>query len=103
MKYAVLGAGLQGSACAFDLLQNPDVTEVRLADKSLDHLPGDGIAFGVNPRGIERLGPFADFEEPRSLREGGLPDSGNFEQLLPAAKRTVLRPPLDDPPGGKLI
>ena len=39
MKYAVLGAGLQGSACAFDLLQNPDVTEVRLADKSLDHLP----------------------------------------------------------------
>ena len=32
MKMLVLGAGLQGSACAFDLLQNPDVTEVRLAD-----------------------------------------------------------------------
>ena len=26
----VLGAGLQGSACAYDLLQNPEVTEVRL-------------------------------------------------------------------------
>ena len=34
----VLGAGLQGSACAYDLLQDPDVTEVRLADIRLDHL-----------------------------------------------------------------
>ena len=32
MRMLVLGAGLQGSACAYDLLQNPDVTEVRLAD-----------------------------------------------------------------------
>ncbi len=35
----VLGAGLQGSACAYDLLQNPDVTQVRLADIHLNHLP----------------------------------------------------------------
>jgi lysine 6-dehydrogenase len=35
----VLGAGLQGSACAYDLLQNPDVTQVRLADLHFDHLP----------------------------------------------------------------
>jgi lysine 6-dehydrogenase len=35
----VLGAGLQGSACAYDLLQNPDVKEVRLADLKVDHLP----------------------------------------------------------------
>jgi lysine 6-dehydrogenase len=35
----VLGAGLQGSACAYDLLQNPEVTQVRLADIHLDHLP----------------------------------------------------------------
>ena len=39
MKMLVLGAGLQGSACAYDLLQNPACTEVRLADKSVDHLP----------------------------------------------------------------
>src|SRR5688500_14352729 len=32
MKMLVLGAGLQGSACAYDLLQDPDVKEVRLAD-----------------------------------------------------------------------
>ena len=32
MKMLVLGAGLQGSACAYDLLQDKDVAEVRLAD-----------------------------------------------------------------------
>ena len=40
MRMLVLGAGLQGSACAFDLLQNPDVREVRLADLHVDRLPG---------------------------------------------------------------
>jgi len=35
----VLGAGLQGSACAFDLLQDPDVKEVRLADQHVRPLP----------------------------------------------------------------
>lgn len=39
MRMLVLGAGLQGSACAFDLLQNPEVTDVRLADLSITHLP----------------------------------------------------------------
>ena len=39
MKMLVLGAGLQGSACAYDLLQDPDVKEVRLADIRLEHLP----------------------------------------------------------------
>jgi lysine 6-dehydrogenase len=35
----VLGAGLQGSACAYDLLQNPSVTQVTLADHRLGSLP----------------------------------------------------------------
>jgi len=39
MRMLVLGAGLQGSACAYDLLQNPDVQAVRLADLHVDHLP----------------------------------------------------------------
>ena len=39
MRMLVLGAGLQGSACAYDLLQNPAVTEVRLADLNVSHLP----------------------------------------------------------------
>ncbi len=38
MRMLVLGAGLQGSACAYDLLQNADVTEVRLADLRVDQL-----------------------------------------------------------------
>ena len=39
MRMLVLGAGLQGSACAYDLLQDPEVTEVRLADLHVGHLP----------------------------------------------------------------
>lgn len=39
MKMLVLGAGLQGSACAYDLLKDPDVTEVRIADLHVDSLP----------------------------------------------------------------
>jgi lysine 6-dehydrogenase len=35
----VLGAGLQGSACAYDLLQDTQVAQVRLADVHVGHLP----------------------------------------------------------------
>ena len=38
MRLLVLGAGLQGSACAYDLLQNPEVEQVRLADISIEHI-----------------------------------------------------------------
>jgi lysine 6-dehydrogenase len=39
MRMLVLGCGLQGSACAYDLLQNPEVAEVRIADLHVEHLP----------------------------------------------------------------
>lgn len=39
MRMLVLGAGLQGTACAFDLLQRADVAAVRLAGLPIDHLP----------------------------------------------------------------
>jgi lysine 6-dehydrogenase len=39
MKLLVLGAGLQGCACAYDLLQNPAVTQVTLADLRPEKLP----------------------------------------------------------------
>jgi lysine 6-dehydrogenase len=39
MRMLVLGAGLQGSACAYDLLHDNDVSEVRLADIHVGHLP----------------------------------------------------------------
>lgn len=39
MRMLVLGAGLQGSACAFDLLREPTVTTVQLADLQVVALP----------------------------------------------------------------
>jgi lysine 6-dehydrogenase len=39
MKLLVLGAGLQGCACAYDLLQNPAVSRVTLADLRPEKLP----------------------------------------------------------------
>ncbi len=39
MRFLVLGAGLQGSACAYDLLQNGAVQKVVLADVNFDRLP----------------------------------------------------------------
>src|SRR5882672_4812366 len=40
MRMLVLGAGLQGSACAYDLLQQPDVERVTIADLKPDRIPG---------------------------------------------------------------
>ncbi len=39
MKMLVLGAGLQGCACAYDLLRSPAVTRVTLADLKPDNIP----------------------------------------------------------------
>ncbi|MDQ8153729.1 MAG: saccharopine dehydrogenase C-terminal domain-containing protein [Gemmatimonadota bacterium] len=65
MKMLVLGAGLQGSACAYDLLQQADVTEVRLADQSVDQLP----AF-LKPFVGGRLKPIAlDVTDPAATRQ----------------------------------
>src|SRR6266705_3023056 len=40
MRMLVLGAGLQGSACASDLLQQPGVAGVTIADVKPDRIPG---------------------------------------------------------------
>ncbi|MBL8141742.1 MAG: saccharopine dehydrogenase NADP-binding domain-containing protein [Acidobacteria bacterium] len=47
MRMLVLGAGLQGAACALDLLQQPAVTSVTLADLHVDHLPKFLSGFGA--------------------------------------------------------
>lgn len=49
MKMLVLGAGLQGCACAFDLLRDPDVTQVTIAD--------------LQPEGMARF--LSRLEDPR--------------------------------------
>src|SRR5881296_39480 len=40
MRMLVLGAGLQGSACAYDLVRQPDVERVTIADLKPDRIPG---------------------------------------------------------------
>lgn len=47
MRLLVLGAGLQGTACAFDLLNDPSVEQVLLADMNPNALP----AFLQGPHG----------------------------------------------------
>lgn len=54
MRMLVLGAGLQGSACAYDLLQNPAVERVRLADVRLGDLPAFLQPLADDPR-LERI------------------------------------------------
>ena len=38
MRFLIVGSGMQGRACAFDLLRNPSVSEVLLADSSAENL-----------------------------------------------------------------
>src|SRR5437867_7573596 len=40
MRMLVLGAGLQGSACAYDLLRQPGVERVTVADLKPERIPG---------------------------------------------------------------
>ena len=40
MRMLVLGSGLQGSACAYDLLQQREVEKVTVADLRPERLPG---------------------------------------------------------------
>src|SRR5881628_2321243 len=40
MRMLVLGAGLQGSACAYDLLRQPAVERVTIADLEPERIPG---------------------------------------------------------------
>lgn len=64
MRMLVLGAGLQGSACAFDLLNNPAVERVLLADVNVGNLP----AF-LTPFVGDRLVPMAlDVRDAAAVR-----------------------------------
>ncbi len=50
MKLLVLGAGLQGCATAFDLLQNPEVAEVTIADLHPERLASFLAPYQGTPR-----------------------------------------------------
>jgi len=64
MRMLVLGAGLQGSACAFDLLQQDAVSQVTLAD-----IQPDRAAAFVKPFTGKRLSLMKlDVQDPAALR-----------------------------------
>lgn len=54
MRLLVLGAGLQGSACAYDLLNSEGVSRVRLADQDVDKLPPFLLPYADDDR-LERV------------------------------------------------
>ncbi len=69
MRMHLLGAGLQGSACSYDLLQNPEVTEVRLADLHVGQIapflaPFSGVRLIPSPLDVR------DTEAVRALMRG---------------------------------
>ncbi len=67
MRFAILGAGLQGSACAFDLLRQEDVERVTLLDRVSEPLPE--FLKGLDGKGPgDRLQRWAlDFTDPGAV------------------------------------
>lgn len=78
MRMLVLGAGLQGCACAYDLLQNKDVEVVRLADIHIDHLPNF-----LKPFSGPRLLPTALDVRDRSAVLGAMRESDAVMSAIP--------------------
>ncbi|MFQ5529311.1 MAG: saccharopine dehydrogenase family protein [Gemmatimonadota bacterium] len=67
MRMLVLGGGLQGSSCSYDLLRQDDVDKVTLADIRADA----GAAFLPDDPRLERVAlDFADEAATRTLMEG---------------------------------
>lgn len=69
MRLLVLGAGLQGTACAFDLLRESSVTQVLLADMNVSVLPaflhGD---HGHGPHGARLVPITLDVRDDAAVR-----------------------------------
>lgn len=63
MRFLILGGGLQGTACAYDLLRQDDVERVTLADVDTDRDPG----FLPDDDRLEWRE--ADFTDERAVRE----------------------------------
>lgn len=64
MDMLVLGGGLQGSACAYDLLQQEDVDRVTLADAEPGRIPDFLLPADPRLQAVE-----ADFDDEAGIRE----------------------------------
>lgn len=67
MRFLILGGGLQGTACAYDLLRQDDVERVTLADLETDRDPG---FLPDDDRLHWRQADFTDEEEVRDAMAG---------------------------------
>jgi lysine 6-dehydrogenase len=65
MKFLVLGAGKQGSACALDLLRLGGATKLTIADRGFGHLPDFLAPYRNDPR-LELLE--LDFKDAAAMR-----------------------------------
>lgn len=72
MRFVVLGAGLQGSACAFDLLRSEGIEKVVLADLNVSDLPPFLDGYRDDDR-LETVGLDATDEDAvRAVLEGAV-------------------------------
>ena len=65
MRMLVLGAGLQGSACAYDLLQQPTVERVTVADLKPERVPAFLKTFAGRRLALVKV----DVQDAAALRE----------------------------------
>jgi lysine 6-dehydrogenase len=95
VRVLVLGAGLQGSACALDLLKSPGVTAVVLADRETDVTAPFLQPFASDPRLVRRA---LDVREHTAVAEAmaqvdavccALPYYLNFEMARAAVEAGV--------------
>ena len=77
MRMLVLGAGLQGSACAYDLLQHPGVDRVTVADLKPDRIPALLRPLAGRRLALQKL----DVQDGAALRAA----MGGHEAVLNAA------------------
>src|SRR5436190_18421328 len=66
MRFLVIGAGKQGCACAFDLLQQPATASVLLADKFIDRGVPEFLAPHKGKGKLELLG--LDLADTKAVR-----------------------------------
>lgn len=66
MRFLVVGSGFQGRACAFDMLRNPAVEEVVLADASAANLASAKVFLSKAAKGRLTLKK-ADAAKPKSI------------------------------------
>jgi len=77
MRFLVIGAGKQGSACAFDLLQQPQTRRVVLADRDLEQVPAFLDPWKGGALELERL----DLKDEKALAQA----IGRADAVLSAA------------------